>query len=257
MAVFRRLGFDLLLGKVAMKGRYMDDLLAGWLSPEEDSFALMVLGVFGTQLRAVFPRVWSDFSDVLDSESYGRALEFFVRKLELWNGRAVVLKSQVHMAHIPEILSIFPDARFVMIFRDPVARCASLKAMHESPGRNWCALQDAPPPEHGKALDFSERLLRRYFADRAPVRDGRLVEIRYEDLCGDRFGVLERVYAELSLPGWEICRRAIEKRGPEPKPRSKALVRSDDKKSLERIIETHAPIYESGLYAVPELVRIR
>ena len=111
----------------------------------------------------------------------------------------------------------------------------------------------AAPLAHEKALDFSGRLLRQYLADRRRVRAGCLVEIRYEDLVADGFGLLERVYGELSLPGWENCRRAIEKCGPASNPRRAGPSRPVDEKNPGRIVETHAPIDESGLYPLPAL----
>lgn len=246
----RSLGAARLLALVPSKARHMDNVEGGWLSPEEDVFAMMVLGAFGRRLHAVFPKSHPGFSEVERPEDYRTALGFFVRKLECLHGRRVVLKSQIHMSRIPDILEVFSDAKFLLIFRDPVARSASLKAMHDSPGRDWCALQSAPPVDHGKALAHSAGLLERYFADRHLVPEGNLAEIRYEDLVENVPAVLAGAYEQLGLPGREKAFRAMEKRGPVVTMRTRKTS-GDSTEWLGKIVESHREIYERGYYPMP------
>jgi hypothetical protein len=158
--------------------------------------------------------------------------------------------SQIHMSRIPDILDLFPDAKFLVMFRDPVARSASLKAMHDSPGRDWCALQSAPPVNHGEALEHSAGLLDRYFADRHLVPEGNLAEIRYEDLVENVPAVLAGVYDQLGLPGWEEASRAIEKNGPAVAMRTRKTS-GNSTEWLGKIVESHREIYELGYYPAP------
>jgi SAM-dependent methyltransferase len=133
---------------------------------------------------------------------------------------------------------------------------SAVLAERTSEGWNGCALQDYPPVAHEGALDYCGRILVRYFSGRASVLRGRLVEIRYADLLADRYAVLERVYAELRLPGWGDCRRAIEKCGLETRPRHACHPRPCDGEVLRRIVKTHAPIHDSDLYPMPEFPAI-
>ncbi len=49
-----------------------------------------------------------------------------------------------------------------------------------------------------------------YFADRAFVPPGQLVEIAYEDLEGDRLGQLEIIYNRLDMGNFDVVRPPIE-----------------------------------------------
>ena len=54
-------------------------------------------------------------------------------------------------------------------------------------------------------------LYRAYQEQKRFIPEGNLVEIRFEDVEKDAMGLAERLYRELSLPGWEQARPHIEK----------------------------------------------
>ena len=51
--------------------------------------------------------------------------------------------------------------------------------------------------------------MRQYLDDRAQIPAGRLSETRFEDLEQNPLAELERIYNELSLPGWNDAKPAI------------------------------------------------
>jgi len=101
-------------------------------------------------------------------------------------------KSPVNCEHWREILSVFPDARFVLILRDPADSIASLVRS---------GLQPDVPAAATRWLRAYEPLRR--LAAKHPKK---CREVRYERLVGETGGVIQEVCRHLDLryrPGME------------------------------------------------------
>jgi len=53
--------------------------------------------------------------------------------------------------------------------------------------------------------------MRRYWDTRDLIPPGNLIEVRYEDLDRGALAVVERIYAELGLPGFDRAKDAFER----------------------------------------------
>ncbi|MEN0112137.1 MAG: sulfotransferase, partial [Planctomycetota bacterium] len=192
------------------KKRPMDNVATGWERPQEDEFALCSLGLPTPYRTWAFPRRGPVDADWLTLEGvdadrladWKRRLDQFVRAVTLRRpGRRVVLKSPPHTARVRTLLEVFPDARFVHIVRDP-------SALFPSTVRLWKSLSDVQTLQWtAKRHDWIEeevlanlvRMYEAYERDRDLIPDGRLAELRYEDLVADPMGELRRVYNDLDL----------------------------------------------------------
>src|SRR4051794_15514810 len=107
--------------------RPMDNMAAGWDRPQEDEFALCMMGQPSPYLTIAFPNRPPQDQEALDLDglspralaSWKRAFLGFVREVTYRKPRRLVLKSPTHSCRIRHLLSLFPDARFVHIVRDP------------------------------------------------------------------------------------------------------------------------------------------
>ncbi len=191
--------------------RTLDSVEFGPERPQEEEFGLLNLGI-GTPYRSLaFPRqepVGADYVDLAglgeaERRRWASAYAGLVRRLQFARkGRRLVLKSPLHAARIPMLLRLFPEAGFVYIARNPrdvfPSTLHTLKALASSQGlQNPIPADDGPLKEY--VLAMFERLFSAYERDRATIRTGRLVEIRYEDLVADPVEVLGRVYGGLGL----------------------------------------------------------
>ena len=198
LLTLRRLGVHRLLGLVPARTRGMDGVRVGWLSPEEDDLAICVLAGDGIRMNFVFPR--HERVEKHPPGVFQQALASFTRKLVQVHGRPVLLKSPSHTDRIPEILEVFPQARFITIFRRPEAVLASWYAMHHAPGGPvWCALQWPPDISRETLMQRMGKRLETYFRDRSLIPPANLVEIRHEDLLANPVETLTRVYSCLDL----------------------------------------------------------
>jgi hypothetical protein len=109
--------------------RMMDNMPVGWERPQEDEFALALLGAPSPYLTIGFPNQGAIDPDALDldglpaheRERWKRLFLRFLQTITFRDPRRLVLKSPPHTCRIPTLLELFPDARFVHIVRDPVA----------------------------------------------------------------------------------------------------------------------------------------
>ena len=193
----RRLGLHRILGALPHRRRAMDAVRVGWLSPAEDSIALTILAGTGGMLPGVFRRTAP--GEDMPAEQFRAVLGAFTRKLVHIHRRPLLLKSPGHTLRIPDILAVFPEARFVTILRDPEAVLASAIGLARTAAMVWMALQWPPPRRIDKMVDSLGRSLDAYFDTRSLIPPANLVEVRHEDLVGDEAGTLAKIYAGLGL----------------------------------------------------------
>jgi len=198
--------------------RPMDNMSAGWDRPQEDEFAICMLGRPTPYARIAFPNSATG-DGLLDLSGlspraladWKRTFLRFVKELAIQHGgRRLILKSPPHTCRIPTMLELFPNARFIHIMRDPYTLYASTlklwRTLYTTQGLqrpNFAGLEEY-------VLQNFEQMYRSVERDRPLVRDDRWFEIRYEDLVRDPWPILERLYAALNLEDFAIARPGIE-----------------------------------------------
>jgi hypothetical protein len=220
--------------------RPMDNMAAGWDRPQEDEFALCMLGLPSPYLTIAFPNHPPAFGEYLDLSVSARArAEWkrrffrFLQALTFNDARRLILKSPTHTCRIPTLLELFPDARFVHITRDPFVVFPStvnlwkkLYTKHGLQNPTFAGLEEHVFATYSRvrgALDEARPIL----------KPGRFIELRYEDLVRDPVGQMRSVYAELDLGDFERTRPHVE--------RFAAMMKD----------------YETNRYEVPEELRRR
>jgi hypothetical protein len=200
-----------LLGELAPTRQPVDRVAAGWDRPQEDEFALALLGLSSPYERIAFPNRSAADESGPPGRRWERTFVRLVRTLTFAaGGRGLVLKSPPHTARVPTLVRLFPDARFVHLARDPYA-------VYPSALRLWRALYAAHAlqrPAWGELPEFVlgtfERMHRAFEDGRAAIPSGHLVEIRYENLVRDPVGQLDDVYRGLGLGDFEPARPGVE-----------------------------------------------
>ena len=134
-----------------------------------------------------------------------------VRKMTLHSGgRPLLLRNTVNMGRVDHLLRLFPDAKFIHLIRNPYTVYSSVMHLYRTLLPLYC-LDDYDWPEFEDFLtEAYEAVVAKYLADRSLIPEGRLAETRFEDLDENPLGELERLYAELDLPGWDAARKEIE-----------------------------------------------
>lgn len=198
--------------------RPMDNMAAGFDRPQEDEFALCMLGQPSPYLTVAFPNHPPQFPEYLDLEglsprallSWKRAFVRFLQQITFRNPKRLVLKSPPHSCRIKVLLELFPDARFVHIVRDPyvvfpstVNLWKSLYRAHGLQRPTFAGLE-----EH--VLTTFNRLYQRLEEGKQRVDPARFHELRYEDLTRDPVGQMKLLYEKLGLGGFEQYQPRLE-----------------------------------------------
>jgi LPS sulfotransferase NodH len=201
------------------KKRPMDNMALSFQTPQEDEFAPCLMTLRSLYLGITFPRREDDYLRYLtfrdvprpDIEEWKEGFEWFLKKLTLKYGRALVLKSPPHTARVRLLLEMFPAARFVHIHRDPYTVFQSYRHFYDT--TMWYAYLQRPDLD---ALD--DRILHRYnvmydafFADRALIPPGQFCEVSFEKLERDPVGQVQAVYKALKLLGFEEFRPQLQR----------------------------------------------
>lgn len=198
--------------------RFMDNMAIGWDRPQEDEFALALLGAPSPYLRIAFPNAAPNDDAAFDLDGlppadkrrWERLFYGWLQMLNYRHHKPLVLKSPPHTCRIPTLLKLFPKARFVHLVRNPYTVYASTvnlwKRLYEAQG-----LQT--PDNRGLeeyVIDRYMHFFRRYEATKSLIPAGQLAELRYEDLVADPVKEVEVVYRALSLGDFEPVRPRLE-----------------------------------------------
>lgn len=203
---------------MAPQQRPMDNMAAGWGRPQEDEFALCLLGLPSTYLDVAFPRSAPmhpgslDLSGLTPTElsHWKRTFRRFLQAVSFRDDRRLVLKSPPHTARIPVLLEMFPDARFVHIVRDPYVVFPSTVNLWKSLTGRQCVQAPRATGYEEKVFGEFRTIYDRLEEARPLLKPGRFHELRYEELVKDPAGELKKVYDGLELDGFDAAKPRVE-----------------------------------------------
>ena len=202
-----------MLASALPENRGIDNIPVDFAMPQEEEIALMCTSGLSPYVSLYFPRTADETLEYLfmgegvaerERERWRAEYTRLLKAASLYmDGKPLVLKSPSNTSRIAELLRLFPDARFVYIQRNPYDTLRSylhlIRLMN-----GWHALQ---------SFDFDELVLRQvriyrrmaeaFLEQKALIPEGRLVEIRYEELEQDKIGQMQRIYRGLSLGGYD------------------------------------------------------
>ena len=202
------------------KERPMDDVKVGLDEPQEEELAIARLSLvsflhsyhFPRRMRDIFHRcVTFESGSLSDERRWKEVYSWFLRRVT-WEqgGKPLCLKSPPHMARIPQLLDLFPNARFVHIYRNPYVVYKSLLA-HVEKVEPMLTLQTLDWDEiENNLVYFYQRMVGRFYEHRSLLPAGQLTEIRFEDLEADPLRELDRIYHELQIEGFQQVRPVFE-----------------------------------------------
>ena len=200
--------------------RLIDDVPLRIDAPQEEEFAMANVTPHSFLHVFSFPRHAADLftrTTLFQGIAPDALAEWSACYLELLrkatlhaDGKRLILKNCADTGRIPVLLDLFPDAKFIHIYRNPYDLFLSTRRLWEVV--LWRSqLQEIGPAEVDHLiLDFYTRLMQQYLADRALIPAGNLVEVRFEDLEADPLAETRRIYKALALPGFAATEPAFQ-----------------------------------------------
>ena len=196
--------------------RYGDDMEFLPHSPQEECYAIAnCIDETFTHL-ITFPQNYQKymdyaFEDGLTPEQRQRWCDthsYLLKKISYFRkGKRILFKSPDNTAKLGMLHNLYPDAKFVHIYRDPYKVLLSTIHMFEE-GIQAMTFEKVPSHELvvDMAIRFYKRIYTQYLKDMARVPKEQLVEISYSDLVKAPMETLEQIYRDLDLPGFEAAR---------------------------------------------------
>jgi hypothetical protein len=191
--------------------RPMDNMKAGFDRPQEDEFAMCLLGAGSPYEMIAFPNrppEGQEFLDLVDVSPrrlrrWQRTFEALLRAFTYKTGKRLVLKSPPHTARIPVLKQMFPGALFVNIVRDPYVVFPSTVNL-------WRTLFQTHGLQKPSGAGVEEHVLATYVRMHERLEQGKKLlephqfhELRYEDLIVNPIGAMQELYDHFGLGGFE------------------------------------------------------
>ena len=199
--------------------RPMDDVEVSLDMPQEEEVALVNSCRLSALCHLSFPRQARHYFD-----KYAMMEGLTKRELALWErcyldilrkatidnkGRQLVLKSPSNTGRVPHLLRLFPEAKFIHIVRNPYVVYQSIMHLYRQVLPLYQLQDMAAEDLSSHILYMYQKMMQQYLQDRSLIPPQHLAELSFEDLEQQPLNQVERLYAELSLPGWEQARPHI------------------------------------------------
>ncbi len=202
------------LTKMAPRTRPMDNMLVTFNSPGEDESAIAQMSFCSPLIGWSFQKSNGYYDRYLTFQEASQeriqrwkdSSMFFYKKLAYRYGKSLVLKSPINTARIRLLVEMFPDARFVHVYRNPFRVFQSTRRLHEKMWPRICLQNIEWDDLNEKILDHYQAMYEAFFAERCLIPAGQFCEVCFEEFEKDKIGGMEKIYASLNLDGYQAVR---------------------------------------------------
>lgn len=205
--------FEKMVRRYMPHKRWMDNFALEPNLPSEDEFAIANLCPYSMYHSLAFPRnryryvrycTW-DGVPARVTRAWQKVVLYFFKKLAFQSAnKQLLLKNPTYTSRIPQLLELFPQAKFIHICRNPYDVFRSTLRMYEKMFPSFYIQEPRGGVTEAKEyiLHVYRRMYEKYLTDKALIPDGNLVEVRYEDFVRDPLPEVRRIYACLGLPSF-------------------------------------------------------
>jgi len=202
------------------KRRPMDNVPMHPDFPQEDQYAVGAFSPYSYYHGWCFPKNMSFYNRFVlmenvsdyDIQRWKDIYLYLLKKATISvGGKRLVLKNQDNTAKVKLLLELFPDAKFVLIQRNPYDLYYSMLKFMRIVIPLYC-VQNPPPfnAVEDSMMDLYSKMFRKYLQERSLIPKGNLVEAKYEDFIREPIKMIQRIYSELNLDGFTVSKAAFE-----------------------------------------------
>ncbi len=206
--------------------RPMDDVPMSADLPQEEEYAMGCLTPYAYYNGWCFPRNMKFYNKFVCMEGMpGEVIEewkrtylYLLKKGTFyWKGRRLVLKNPANTGRIKILLDMFPEAKFVHIFRNPYEVYFSMMKFLRIVLPRYTYQRPDEEKIEENMMELYVKMYRKFLKEKEEIPDGNFSEVRYENLIKRPIQELKRVYKELGLKTFEqyngAFRKYVEKYG--------------------------------------------
>jgi hypothetical protein len=192
--------------------RLIDNIPLSLDSPQEEEYAIANMSMnsflhvfsFPQQAPQFFNRyvLFNDMPEEILEKWRQDYLQVLRKASFMSNGARLVLKNPAHSGRLSTLLELFPEAKFIHLYRNPYDVFLSTLWLYQIvlprsqvQQINWERVEEY-------ILTFYSQLMRKFLADKGQIAPGNLVEVKFEDLETAPIEQLRKTYQGLDLPGF-------------------------------------------------------
>jgi len=201
------------------KTRPMDNMKMGVNKPQEEEMALGNLFPYSFYNGFYFPKKTMEYFfkyirfnniSIKVIKQWKKVYYYLIKKATLnMNGRQLILKNPANTARIKILLDLFPDAKFIHIYRNPYIVYASMRHFYKKTVEGFM-LQNTPEKQiENNIFSLYRQLMTSYFKEKQMIPHGNLIELKFEDFEKNTLKELNRIYSELDISGFERAKKNI------------------------------------------------
>ena len=178
---------------------------------EEERFLINKGSAYTDYWRFVFPLCWNKWLSCSrqskDPDYYKHWKNEYMSLLKQITfknkGRQLVLKSPPNTERIKYLLEIFPDAKFIYIYRNPYHLFYSMRNLWNKAIRKFCLQKISDYQIEEIVFNEYAYLIEQYEKDKKLIPGENLIEIQYEALEADPVSILKNIYEQLDFHDFE------------------------------------------------------
>lgn len=212
-----------LLSKILQKAlpdkRPMDNLKMGADMPKEEEFG--IANIYArTMIQAyIFPRQMKElfdenvlFKNSAIADEWKVYFFKFCKKIAYTKQeQTLLLKSPNNTARIKQILEVFPDAKFIHIYRNPLKVFLSNERLYEKI-LPITSLQKINTEQVRAFILYSYKaMMQQYLETKSLIPKGNLIELAYEDFTKDPLPYFEQIYEQFYPEKFDSVKSVFEK----------------------------------------------
>ena len=182
---------------------------------EEDATMTTSVNPRGAQWGYFFPKMMNQqfqkyvlFENIQESEveAWKQEFVFLLNKISIANHhKQLVLKSPPNTARIKILLSLFPNAKFIFIHRNPYEVYLSNKKFWKVTQSVYAVGGTRSVNVNSIILETYSKMMQRYLLEKDLIPEGQLVEIPYEELIQKPLESIRKIYETIYLDDFDYC----------------------------------------------------
>ncbi|MEL6222745.1 MAG: sulfotransferase [Cyanobacteria bacterium J06626_14] len=205
--------FGGLLARSLPDDRFIDSMTVEPDSPQEDEIGLASMQSVSFYHGLYFPKhleqnfnagIFFDGCSQTDIENWKTAMKLFLAKVQSQEpSKPLLIKNPVYTARVQLLRELYPNARFIHIYRNPYRVFQSTRNFYWKLFKELSlqSFQDASVDE--LILNSYPRMMTAIAHDAAQLPANRWVELRFEEFEQDPIAHIHQIYQQLELDGFE------------------------------------------------------
>lgn len=182
---------------------------------EEDATMTTSLNPMGAQWGYFFPTKMMDYFNKyvlfenlseVKKEAWVNSFIYLLKKISIANnGKQLVLKSPPQTARVKLLLSLFPQAKFIFIHRNPYEVFASNRRFWKVADNIYTIGKTKNADIDSIILDTYYKTMDRYLLEKSAIPRGQLAEVAYADFIDKPLENMKRIYETLAIDDFDHC----------------------------------------------------